>query len=48
LDATAATAATAENRQHLLRLCRYAGQVGNLRRIGNPPESLVNRLPSAG
>jgi len=27
---------------------RTVGQVGNLRRVGNPPESLVNRPTSAG
>ena len=37
-----APATALENRHHSLRLCRYAGQVGN------PPESLVNRPTSAG
>jgi hypothetical protein len=29
-------------------LAQAVGQVGNLRRVGNPPESLVNRPTSAG
>src|ERR1017187_1337204 len=28
--------------------CRYAGQLGNLRRVGTPPEPPVNRPAGAG
>ena len=38
--------AAAGNRQHCLRLCRYAGQAGILRRVGNqvgaPPVAPAN------
>ncbi len=39
-----APATTAENRQHRLRLCRYVGQDGILRAVGNRPPS-PNRAP---